>query len=1388
MRGHLFMTQNDYQLPLYTVTILSRYLLVMKNRHPLLLLFLLVVFGADAQSGKLFTVDRELSSSLVNHVYQDSNQLIWISTEDGLNRYDGSKFTIYKKDDENENSLLNNYVRLVYEDSKGRLLIGFFNGLQSYDYATDTFRKIPIILDGGYEYGSHVLTILERRNGDVLIGTSGQGLLKLKENGDQLYAEPITDLRIPSNFIHYLFEDANQNLWISTQDQGLFQFTKNHELKAFSHSKGMPCNNISSMIEDELGKLYVGSLDKGLFIYNEKSGSFSPIRSPEHPNLPVNTLYLSQEGKIYIGTEGKGMKMYDPLTNEIYDTNYNVTTIDFSKVKVNNLIGDASGNIWAGIFQKGVLLLPKRVNNFKYIGHRSIKTDIIGSNAIIALHRDHEGVLWVGTDGDGIYGIGPNGEQVAHFQHSSDPNSVPATIMTIYEDSNKDLWIGSYLNGMAKLDRKTGRCEYIKGLRDHNSDLAQRVFSITEDENKNLWIGTMGSSLFKMNLETKAITHYNPKGNDDYSTTKNIINNAWIDCLLMSRSGKLYIGTYDGLGCLDIETNDFVSTHGTNRMLPGHIIYSLHEDEEGTIWIGTSKGLMYIDPDSNQIHSYTIENGLPSNVICAIKSDGNNLWISTNYGISKMDLDKHSFINYYADDGLQGNEFSKDAAFVDKDGQIIFGGINGVTYFHPEEIAVQDRALNVRITDFYIHDKAVKKGMKSGDRMIINTSVVKADTFYLAHNDNSFSIEFSAMEFNNPERVRYVYAMENDQWIKLRPGTNNVTFNNLSPGTYTFKVKAQDYNIYSDERTINIIISPAWYFSLWAKVGYALITIGILSLIGKLLYNRYRTHKKMQEHIHAKQINEAKLQFFINIAHEIRTPMTLIISPLKKLMSGDKENQHHPTYRMMYRNSERILSLINQLMDIRKIDKGQMQLHFQETEIVGFIKDICNIFEEQFQSRNIALQFQHDVKELHVWIDPKNFDKIILNVLANAMKFTPEGGKVAINLTTGVDHSKPNHLQNYFEISISDTGSGIKESELEHIFECFFQAENSKSIHNGGTGIGLHLSRSIAQLHKGTIKAENNQNGQGCKFIIRMPLGNEHLSTEEILQTSQTLLSPEIEEFKVVPDVAKAQESKVKAKSKYRILVVDDDVEIRKYISQELAPDYHISTCTNGKEAFAQVLKEAPDLIISDIMMPEMDGITLCRKIKQHVNINHVPIILLTAKSEEEDNLEGLGTGADAYIVKPFNLDILNKTIQNIIKNREILRNSFTGNQQQEDKVQKVQIKSSDEKLMEKIMDIINENLSNPVLSVEMLANEIGISRVHLHRKTKELTNQSTRDFIRNIRLQQAANLLSTKNISISEVAYAVGFTNLATFSSAFKEFYGETPSGYMESHLKMQA
>lgn len=539
----------------------------------------------------------------------------------------------------------------------------------------------------------------------------------------------------------------------------------------------------------------------------------------------------------------------------------------------------------------------------------------------------------------------------------------------------------------------------------------------------------------------------------------------------------------------------------------------------------------------------------------------------------------------------------------------------------------------------------------------------------------------------------------------------------------------------------------------------------------------------MLEHIHAEQLNEAKLQFFINISHEIRTPMSLIISPLQKLMATDYDTERQQSYNIIYRNAERLLRLVNQLMDIRKIDKGQMQLKFQETDIVSFIQDLHYTFAYQANTKHIKLDFHSEVKELKAWIDPKNFDKVILNILSNAFKFTPENGNIQIRLCTGNDpNAAEKALSRYFEISIEDDGIGINETELERIFDRFYQIRNSQNNSNIGTGIGLHLTRSLVELHHGSITVENNQGTPGCRFIVRLPLGKEHLKPEEI--DNSAVKQDSVHITTALPTTPLIETSpKTHSKSKYRVLIVEDDDEIRRYICQELGRDFHMQECRNGKEAFTYILKKTPDLIISDIMMPEMDGMTLCSKVKQNINTNHIPVILLTAKSREEDNLEGLSIGADAYITKPFSIEILRQSTFNLIKSRERLRNNFQGNQTQKERMQELEIESPDERLLDRIMKVINDNIANPELNVEMVAETVGISRVHLHRKLKELTNQSTRDLIRNLRLKQAATLLAKKRQSINEVAALTGFTNVAYFSTAFKELYGMTPTAYMEQN-----
>ncbi|MBT1695540.1 response regulator [Fulvivirgaceae bacterium PWU4] len=1353
---------------------------IVKRKGPIVILLLFAFFNGYPQPGKLFTVDSELSSSLVNDIYQDHNQIIWMATDNGLNRYDGSKFTVYKNDKNDSTSLLHNYVRLVSEDRKGRLFVGLVNGLQLYDHAFDRFQNIPLVLLDGNPFPAHITSILERKNGNILIGTTGHGIFVLKAHGGKLIAQQLAG-PMPSYLIKTLYEDSRQNLWICTQDKGLFRVDRHNQLTqpGIAGDNG----NIFTLCEDAQGTLYAGSVTTGLYTYNENSNTFSATL-PAATRLPITKLSLTRAGRVLIGTEGRGLKVFDPEKQELSNGDFTISTIDLSRNKIHALCEDDAGNLWIGIFQKGVVLLPARTKRFQYYGHRSVQNDVIGSSNVTALYRDRLGMLWIGTDGDGVYGLDSAGIRKVHFKPSGDVGSVPATILDIYEDSDQNLWLGSYDNGICILNRVTGRCRYINQLLIPQGAQLPKVFEIAEDDEKHLWIATMGLGLYSLDLKTSEVRQYRAIG-PGYRPDLDVLHNDWINSVLVSsKDKKVYIGTADGLGCLDLKTGKFTSAfNGSSRILPGIIVHSLYEDPEGMLWMGTSEGLISYDKTDGSLMKLTMEDGLPSNVVAAVLNDtSDHLWISTNYGLSRIHKKTHSIVNYYQDDGLQGNEFS-DAAYADTH-ELLFGGINGVTIFNPSQITDEEKKLEVRVTGFYIHNQAVKKGMKSGSRDIVDSAVMDAKVFELSQKDNSFTIEFSVMEFSNPDRITYMYSLQGgNEWIELPPGKNTVSFSDMSPGNYEFRVRAKDYGTYSEAKVISIIVHPFWYFSFWAKLVYGILALTIAYVIAQQIRQRKETKRKMQEHIHAKQLNEAKLQFFINIAHELRTPMTLILSPLKKLMTKDKDRDRQRSYTAMQRNSDRILHLVNQLMDVQRIDRGQMVLTFQETELVEFISDLCYAFDEQTRMKEIELTYTHDTTCLYAWVDPFNFDKVILNILANALKFTPIGGKIHVALSTCAEENAATGHQEYFQVDISDTGSGIREGELEKVFECFYQARNSHHSFSSGAGIGLHLTRSIVELHHGRIWAENNQNGQGCRFVLRVPLGHAHLNADEIkLQEAGRKPTHAFETPAI--SVVDTPAVKVKSKSPYRVLVVDDDADIRQYIQTEMAGDYHMATCKDGKEALAYVLQHAPDVVISDIKMPEMDGITLCQKIKQNVNINHIPVILLTAKMEEEYNIEGLGIGADGYILKPFNVEVLRKTVQNVIRTREILRNKFTGSQHQKDKVQDVVLASSNEKLLTRIMDAINKNISNPELNVEMLSREVGISRVHLHRKLKELTSQSTRDLIRNLRLQQAAKLLSEKHMNISEVAFSTGFINIGHFSNSFKDFYGVPPSQYMENHL----
>lgn len=1352
-----------------------------------------------AQTGKFYSTDKELSNSLINAVYQDRKGFIWIATENGLNKFDGTRFSIYRHNATDSTSLKNNYVRTLFEDSRGNFWIGCINGLQRYDRATDNFHELFISRKDGRK-NPHITSIIERRNGDLWIATSGQGAISLKKNSNPASFHIETELtdRIGSNYLNVIFEDSRQNLWIATEEKGLYRYSpESKELKSYKAPYHIAGDDVSAICEDAHGQIFVGTLTKGLFrLSSRQEGNFEPVLYQNRMNLNIRTLIIDTRGKLIIGTDGEGVKEYQPQQDIIVDSEINAGPFDFSKSKVHSLIEDKDHNLWLGIFQKGLILVPGISNKFDYYGYKSIHNNTIGSSCVMAIHTDEQATIWIGTDNDGLYAINDQGKQLRHYTHQAgNPQSVPGTILCLYEDSNQELWLGSYFDGLARMNKQTGTCQDATSLLQGNLNAGKpKVSCIIEDKNKNLWVGTYGSGLYKINLPTQHVTYYESTRNENDDWSINRLPNDWISYLLEDKEGMIWIGTYKGLAVLNPQTDNFINYKKQNNLLPGYVVYSLLESSNGEIWAGTSEGLVCLNKDRLTPVLFTTADGLPSDIICGLAEDEKkNIWISTHQGISKLNPPEKKFINYYAGDGLQGNEFTRTAVFKDKRGKIFFGGTNGVTAFYPQDITEIKKEMNVLITGFHVANRLVKKGDKSGNNVITDTAVMDTEQFTLAYNENTFSIDFSVLEFSNPDRISYQYKIKElgDEWISTQPGTNRVTYSSLKPGKYTFSVQARDHNNFSNIRTVTIAITPPWYQTWWAKVIWGCLGALLIYALTMYILSRIRHRQEVMRQKHMEQINEAKLQFFINISHEIRTPMTLIISPLEKLLAKHSEKQ--PVYLMIYRNAQRILRLINQLMDIRKLDKGQMHLKFRETDIVGFINDLMQTFNYQAQKKNITFTFEKELEgadSLKVWIDLNNFDKVLMNVLSNAFKYTHEGGNIEVLLKTGHNDAYRGALKDYFEIDITDNGIGIDKNKIEQIFERFYQIDNDMTQSNFGTGIGLHLSRSLVELHHGIIKAENREDGQGTRFVIRLPLGSNHLKAEELENPEETGSEPTISQLPKDSIYETEEENKTneyrkpKAKTRYRVLIVEDDEEIRRYIRSELDSDFRIYECTNGREGLETILKEKPDLVISDVMMPEMDGITLCRKIKQNININHIPIILLTAKSKAEDQIEGLEIGADAYIVKPFNTELLRTTISNLIANRERLRGKLVGEQQVEEKITKIEMKSNDEILMSKVMKTINDHLADPTLNVEMLAANVGMSRVHMHRKLKELTNQSARDFIRSIRLKQAANLLREKNLSVSEVAYATGFSNLSHFSNTFRDFYGISPSEYKEQQM----
>lgn len=1316
-------------------------------KHTLCLLLLLAGFClAEAKTNRLFTTDHNLPSSLVNRVAEDAYDMIWVATEDGLCRYNGSQIVNYRNDPDNPHSVQSNFVRTVCCDSLGHVLVATLNGVQLFRPETNDFSEVICAPDLHILPGN-IQSITRLANGDFLACGNVIFTIHIDEKG-----EPHA---LANAFTHNLgmaydaCQDPQGNIWVIRSSNGIFCLDAKGGLRELLDPHGKPYL-FNSLGQGSHGEIYTGGLERGLYRYDKASDAFVEVTSPQDKFMVKDLTPIAGSEQLYVATDGDGIKVFDPASGQFSPYLFDDAQIDAETQKVHSLLLSRNGDLWMALYQRGVFVETNDPIDFHYYGSRSLRYNCVGDRCVTALLRTQDGNLWVGTDNGGLYGVDGMGHLFAHIPCGLRQGAVPSSIVRLFQDSRGRCWYGSYRQGGGIVDLKSGLCRTVPI--EGSGEVATNIYDFAEDRHGRIWVGSMGQGILLYDEQKQLFVRQQTTTACD-----------WTGALCYdAASDRLFCGTYAGLIILSLSQPGLPS----EQIVPNTVIYSISQPSATQMALSTNSGLILYDLTSGETRTYTMADGLPNNNIYAALADSEgNLWVTGNNGLSKINVRQQNVVTFTSQDGLQCSEFYKNAAMRDADGTLWFGGTTGISWFNPREIRQEQTACEVRIVSFEASENEILPDGRG--------------CFAMGDEAHAFSVEFATTPLLKTHSVIYYAALDDDVMQALPPMSNRVSFSGISSGRHVLRYQIENDGVRSQVHEAVISIPYPWYRSFWANLLWLLL--GLLSVYGVLSFVRRRRAviKLRRLHENEKAINEAKLQSFMNIAHEFRTPMTLVVAPLQKLINTDKDPKRQHTYQLIDRNANRVLQLINELMDLRKIDKAQMKLLCRQQPVAQLIDNLCESVSDLSADHDIDLHHDNHLPEgFTSWIDRDNFEKVVLNLLSNAIKYTPKGGSIVVD--TSLDKEQQ------LCIAVTDTGIGIPPQDREHIFERFYQVRHTKS--HMSTGIGLNLVQALVSLHHGTITVSGNPSGQGTRFVVVLPTREECYL--ELERTDADVQEPQLEQTVSQSDIVHSVlredvplEQGIGARLNRSVLVVDDDDEVRRYLVQELSPLFHVEACENGSEALELLQRSSFDLVLSDVMMPVMDGIQLCVRIRSNVLLNHLPVVLLTAKSSDEDRLHSLDIGANAFIAKPFNMELVTKTVQNLIAEHDRLRSSFNGQQLPVDQVDTPELESPDERLLKRIVKIVNENLSNPELTSEMIAQEVGLSRVHLYRKLKELTQQSARNYIRNIRLVKAAEMLSKKKMAISEVAYEVGFSNPNNFATAFKEMYGVSPTAYNERH-----
>ncbi|MGV3703783.1 MAG: hybrid sensor histidine kinase/response regulator transcription factor [Arcticibacter sp.] len=1336
-----------------------------------------------------------MSSNTVFAILKDHFGFLWVATDDGLNRFDGTSFKVYRHIDKRQTSLTANHVTSLFEDSDGTLWIGTNGGSVSvYDRNKDEF--IDLGKHNNQQLGIAVTSISEDGSGDIWVASySGLHVVDRKNfRIKRAYQYSAAAGKLKSNTVISVFRDSRKTMWVGT-NSGLYRYDKKEDaFTRFLYSATGPLEQFSAFVlsikEDKKGRILVAT-QGGLHVLSATGKKIKTIHKSDEGDSGISsdivyTVNVAENGLVWLGTED-GLNLVSVDSGFVYK--YRADRRNESSLKsksIRSVCFDKNGISWVGTFQGGISKFDPNCTNFKRIESNPFDSDGLSAPVVTSFAEYPGKGVFVGTDGGGLDLFHLKTGAFTHYANLPRRSSVLALEMA--RDSK--LWVGTFLDGVYILDLSSGKQKHlVKGNRPSDLNFSD-VFCIREDRKGQVWIGTNGGGVNLYNPESGQIRKLvnNPINAEDPGSPSHPV----IRALEEDRNGNMWIGSFGGgISVWNLRTQKFSFFTKKKNGLPSDYITCIHEDRSGNIWVGTyGGGINLLNRKTGKFVNFSEKDGLANDAVQKIVEDkSGRLWVSTNGGISSFDPVSKKFKNYTHHNGLQNSPFVLGSGLCLRDGTVLFGGQEGFNLFDPSMLRINRNIPSVVLTGLKVNNATVIPSEQGP----LKQSVLLAKQIDLKHKDN-FSISFVALNYTISEQNRYEYRLTgvDRDWV-LAGKEHTAYYTNLDPGDYTFEVRASNNDgVWNRSgRSILIHVSPPFWRTSYAYFFYtfSMLTLvfwiryrGIKKLEGKFALEKERIaarqlieqERRHAEHLH--QMDMMKLKFLTNLSHEFRTPLSLIVGPVDTLIEKIKEPAYAWQLTMIRRNGRRLMNLVNQLLDFRKMEEQELKLQLRPGEIISFIRDAADSFGDVASRKKISFEFTSDIASANVLFDHDKVERILFNLLSNAFKFTQEGGVIQVSISAAEQLDSDGRL--VLDMTVSDTGIGIPPEAQERLFERFFQHDPGTAVLNQGTGIGLSIVKEFVKMHGGTIRLSSHQ-GKGSSFIVSMPFSLEELEPKCLPDEDKVLNISENAEAKLLDDHLKAAGIAVS------ILIVEDDDDFRFYIKDNLKTQYRIYDAVNGKEGWQRALSLHPDIIVCDVNMPVMNGIELSRKLKADKRTSHIPIILLTASTGEDEQIRGLESGANDYMTKPFNFAVLNVKLKNLLALNQQLKETYV--KQVKVLPASVEIESENEKLINKVLVYIEENLHNPQLSVEAMARSLCMSRASLYNKILEITGMSPVEFIRSVKLEKAIVLLEQSDMSIAQIAYHVGFSTPNYFARSFKAKYNIVPSEYITNKRKLQ-